>query len=171
MLFFARYRGLWVHFLTAGPGNGPCKKHLSDFSLALPCSFLGMAPFAVGRLAVDTDACSSSLLQAHSTIPGFCLKTKQLIFNYLLSVSPSGGRAGHTRRMIFFCALAVCFWVHFLTAGPGNGPSKKYLSDFSLALPCSFLGMAPFAVGRLAVDTDACSSSLLQAHSTIPGFV
>ena len=74
------FRALFgVHFLTAGQDSAHLQKNIGLTPvLHFPCAFLGMAPFAVGRLAVDTYTCSSSLLQAHSTIPGFVLRHKKM---------------------------------------------------------------------------------------------
>ncbi|MEK6760141.1 MAG: hypothetical protein AABY51_10245, partial [Deltaproteobacteria bacterium] len=76
-----------------------------------------------------------------------CLKTKQLRFNYLLNVSlsdPHDQATALVKNICLILALHFCapFWVGL-----------------------------PSLSNRLAVDTDACSSSLLYAYSTIPGFI
>ncbi len=68
------------HFLTALQEISSCKKHLSDFSFALPCVFLGMAPFAVWpiRSRYNDLLVGPPLCSFHHTRVYLTAKTKQL---------------------------------------------------------------------------------------------
>ncbi len=58
--------------------NGPCKKYLSDFSFALQCSFWVWLLSLSGRLAVNTVACSSTILYALSAMTRVLFQGKGL---------------------------------------------------------------------------------------------